>query len=98
MAQSLNLTNYGNLNIVAQTTITADTAANASSAPVANSKDFDNGGPVLVGNIGAETAELLTASIPLSATVVPFSTNTTLPHNAGEAVTLLFGDQIKVYR
>lgn len=98
MANSFGLSNYNRNNIVAQTALTADIAAGVSSLPVGNSSSFNGGGYVLIGNVGDSSAEMQTASNPVSSTAIPISATTALPHNFNDRITLLFGNQLKVYR
>src|SRR5947209_697535 len=98
MANTINLTNYNRLNIVTQTALTLDEVAGINSLQVGNSAAFAGGGPVIIGNLGSSTAEMQTATNPSSSTAVPLSANTSLPHNFNDFVTLLFGNQLRVYR
>lgn len=96
MSQVLEFENFGSDNILARTTLTADIAAGVSSLPVTNSNDFA-AGPVLVGDAGNANSELLTATTISSATAIPTSGASLLPHNFNEPIYRLYGSQIKVY-
>lgn len=98
MAQTLSLPNFELRNRIAQASLTQDIATGINSLPVGNSAGFTTGGPTIIGNLGSNTTELQTANSPTSSTAIPLSASTALPHNFNDFVTLLFGDQIRVYR
>src|SRR6266496_230700 len=97
MAQQVAVPNFRSLNILARTVFADDIIIGSDSLTVQNSTDFANGGPVLLGNIGSETAELLSCSTPPDAVTLPLESPTTLSHNAAETVLLLYGDQLRIY-
>ncbi|HVB24123.1 MAG TPA: hypothetical protein VNG51_19450 [Ktedonobacteraceae bacterium] len=99
MANSISLTNYNRPNLVGQpTALTQDLAAGVNSLPVGNSASFSGGGYVIIGSLGSSVSEMQTATSPVSSTAIPLSATTSLPHNFNDLVTLLFGNQIRVYR
>lgn len=95
--QTLKLSNFSERNLVDQTQLTAVVAPAASALPVANSANFTTG-YVLLGTIGAKTAEMVTSNSPTQATSIPLSATTALQHEQYEPVYALFGNQINVYR
>ena len=96
MSQALSLKNFSNLNILSQTNLTLDIAVATTSLPVLNSGDFTFG-PILIGPLGSETQEMVTATVPTIANAIPLSSGTKLPHNNGSSIMMLFGDKIKIY-
>lgn len=100
MAQTLQIPNYGSLNIIngSQTQLTAATASGVNSLPVQDVDDFATSGYVLIGTKGAGTSELLQAGTISGATTIPLTTNTAQAHNQFDPVYPLFGNQINVYR
>lgn len=98
MANNINISNFDRPNILAQAQLTQDTAAGVNSLPVGNSASFAAGGYVLIGNVGSSTAELKTSNATASGTAIPLASTTALAHSFNDFVTLLFGNQINVYR
>lgn len=96
MAQTLTIPNYAKQNIVEASSITADTAAGATTATLANIHNFAADTYMIFGQLGAEVSELRKITSVASNTVtVPALT---FAHNRFDVVTALFGDKIKVYR
>ena len=100
MANSLSFTNFNRKNILAQTKLTADIAAGVSALPVGNSAAFTttSGSYLLVGNVGSPLAELQSATTGGTNTSIAITSTTTVAHNFSDFVSLLFGNQIRVYR
>jgi hypothetical protein len=96
MSQTLKIKNFGSLNVVKQSPLTVDIAAGASSLPIQNTVDF-GAGPVLVGQPGGNSTELVTAASPSAASSLPLTGVTLQPHNENDPVYMLFGSQIQIY-
>lgn len=98
MPQTLKLANFQSNNILSQTELTADEATGVSALPAVNSVNFVQNNLVLIGPRGGQSSEILTTAAPADGNTVSLAAPTTLPHNSGEPLTLLFGDRIKVWR
>lgn len=97
MSQTIKINNFGSANILSQTRLSDDIAANVSSLPVINNADFGNNSIVLIGEPGQNNCEILLASASNDATHVMLQAPTKLSHNRNEPVISLFGNQIKIY-
>lgn len=97
MSQTIDLNNFTG-NILNQVKLTNDTAAAVTALSVTNSAAFISGLPIVLGNPGSDTCELLTTTTPADSTTVTPTAATTLPHNSGEAVSILFGTSLRIYR
>lgn len=96
MAQTLSLDNYGSLNTLLQTSLTADATAGSNVVlAVKNSANFSSGQHIAIGRPGTEQCEIqaITAITATSITVGTLS----FAHYADEQITGLFGNQINIY-
>lgn len=97
MAQTLKLTNFSSINIVAQSQLILPVAAGDTTLKIANVDDFTTG-YVLIGTPGSNTAEILPAGSASAGTSISLLSPTILPHSQYDAVYALFGNQLKIYR
>lgn len=100
MANSLSVSNFDRPNILAQTQLTKDIAAGVTSLPVGNSSSFTttSGSYVLIGTAGSPTAELGEATTGGTSTSITVTATTTLAHSFNDFVSLLYGNQLNIYR
>lgn len=74
-------------------------ASGVSAVLIKNSNKFVNGQKVLIGSMGRERSEILTVNgTGLTATNLPFTTNTVFPHDADDPVFILDYDKVRIYR
>lgn len=97
MAQTLNIRNFGSLNLLQATQLSANIAASSNSLPVINAAGFTTD-YLLIGVIGSDVAELLPNTSTNSGLSIPLSNPTILPHNQGDPICALFGNQLNIYR
>lgn len=99
MALTLRIDNFAPANLSEGSALDADTAVSASpiAVLVKNSVGFTLNGPVLVGNLGSETAELRYVTLIGDATHVTLN-SLAYVHNRFDPITSLIGDQIQLYR
>ena len=98
MPATFTIPNFSQTNIKGSTKLSAITLAGATSLPVQNSAGFANGNFIVTGALGAEGAELNTVNaVVTSTTALPIAA-ASFKHSQYEAVSLLFGNQIKIYR
>lgn len=97
MAEILRPTNFDAINIAEKTELSADVAAGQKVANVLNSQGIVADDFFIIGELVSELSELaqLDAKSGNELTAV---VNYALAHKKGEAVTKLFGNQIKIYR
>lgn len=96
--QTIQINNYDLPNVLASTQFSSDlTTTGVVSLPVNNSSGFTSG-YVILGGLGSSTAEMQTAIAAPGSTSITLSSGTLLLHNFNDPVTLLFGNQINVYR
>jgi len=98
MSQTIDIDNFDSNNIVAQTQLSSDlTSTSVTTLPVNNSSGMSSG-YIIIGALGSSTSEMLIASAAPTSTSITTSSGTLLQHNFNDPVTLLFGNQINVYR
>ncbi len=74
-------------------------ASGVSAVLIKNSNKFAVGQKVLIGSMGRERSEILTVNgTGLTATNLPFTTNTVFPHDADDPVFILDFDKVRFYR
>lgn len=74
-------------------------ASGVSAVLIKNSNKFAAGQKVLIGSMGRERSEILTVNgTGLTATNLPFTTNTVFPHDADDPVFVLDFDKVRFYR
>ena len=97
MAQSLKIDNFAVTNIIDRNILAADAPASSVDIALANTYSYGNGQYLMVGALGMETAELSTITSIAGAiglVIAPLKLN----HYQTEPVTILFGNQINIYR
>lgn len=97
MAEVLRPTNYDAINILEKTELSADVAAAQKVANVLNSQGFVSDDFFIIGELVGELSELAQVDSK-TGNAITAETNYANPHKKGEAVTKLFGNQIKIYR
>lgn len=97
MSSSISIRNYGDLNILEQSNLTADSEVGAASISVENNQNFAIGRFVAIGTLGSEVCELREVQA-VSDTTITFTQALKHSHEAYEPVTVLFGDKLRVYR
>lgn len=98
MAQTLELENYSQLNILNVVSLDADYPAGASSLVLKSTLDLAANDYLVLGLLGQMGNELVQVQSVTNATTIALVSPTTLDHRRYEQITKLFGNQIKVYR
>lgn len=101
MSVTINIDNYGALNIKEKLILTADIAAGVTSLPVVNSDGPVASDFLVLGALGTEYSEKVQASATTptpDATHINLQAVTAIKHSQFDPAWLLFGDQIQVYR
>lgn len=81
-----------------QTFLTAPISSNVSTLAVKNNQKFTGSSRVLIGDMGTETAEIITVSGVTGATTVTLSSPTSFAHSIDTPIYVLQFDQVKFYR
>jgi hypothetical protein len=97
MSQTLQLSNFDNPNIGETTQLNADVAVADTTLTINFSDDIEAGDLLYLSRLGSESGEVVTIATIVDADSVTASA-ATKPHNRFEEATVLFGDQIKIYR
>ena len=98
MAQQLTIDNYGSLNIIQRDQLAADTLVGDQTITVPNTNGYTTNQHAIIGAIGVDTSELVQFQSTPSATTVHLVAPLRLPHQRFDKLTLIFGDQIRIYR
>lgn len=97
MSQTLQIANFGSLNILERSEMNADLAVGGTSLTVNFSDDIATDDYLYLGTLGSPGGEVVTVTAVPDADTITVSA-TTKPHSRFDAVTKLFGNQIQVYR
>lgn len=97
MAQTLTLSNFDNPNIRETTKLNADVAVADTNLTISFSDDIEAGDFLYLSRLGSESGEVVTVASIIDADSITASA-ATKPHGRFEDATVLFGDQIKIYR
>lgn len=97
MSATLSIKNYGDLNILETSRLTADAAAGATTVSLENIQNFIADSFIVVGQVGHEQCELRAVE-SVTDQVATLTVALSFAHDAYEPVTKLFGDKHKVYR
>lgn len=97
MSQTLQITNFSELNIKERSVLDADAAVGATSVTAAYNDNMANNDYLYLGQLGTESGEVATISSLTGAKTIGTSA-LTKAHNRFEPATVLFGNQLKIYR
>lgn len=97
MAQTLRPTNFDSINLQEKTELSQDVAAGQKVARVLSTQGIVSGETYVVGELGAEQAELKVLDSKADNDLTAL-TNFLHQHRKGETVTKLFGNKIRIYR
>lgn len=97
MAEIIRVPNFDSVNLKEVTFIDADAESGQANLTLFNETVYSAGHKVLIGNIAQENSEVGTIG-NISGKSVTLAANLVNKHIRGEAFTLLFGDQIRLYR
>lgn len=96
MSVNLKIKNFSESNLLEQTAVRTDMLAGVTTIPVESGSGFAADDPVVIGELGSESAELKMISAATADTLT--ATATVFAHGRFERVTQLFGNKIVVYR
>ena len=97
MAEVLRPSNFDSINVLERTELASDVAAAQKVANVINAQGIIASDFYVIGNLGAELAELAKLDTK-STNALTAIANYAQAHKKGDAVTKLFGDKIRIYR
>jgi hypothetical protein len=97
VAQTLNLSNYDDPNIKETAKINADVAVDDTSLAISFSDDLEEGDLLYLGRLGSESGEVVTVATIVDSENITIAA-ATKPHSRFEDATVIFGNQIKIYR
>lgn len=98
MSQTVKIDNFSALNIVQASVLNADIAAGTSvTISIPDTAGIVAGDFLALGALGSTSCEIVTVASVTNATALVITT-VGLPHQRSEAVTKLFGTQVKLYR
>ncbi len=97
MSETIRTANFSQANLKERTQIETDVVAGVQTVTVLNSSGYAVGDKVLLGAVGAETAEVLTIQ-GITGKDITFTTVLTNRHTKYEEMILLEGDQVRLYR
>lgn len=97
MAEVLRPSNFDSINILERTELVSDVAASQKVANVVNAQGIVADDFYVIGNLGAELAELAQLDSK-NVNALTAEVNYSQAHRKGDAVTKLFGNKIRIYR
>ncbi len=97
MSEIIRVPNFSSINLKEVTFLNADAAAGQNLVTILNDTTYSAGHKILLGNPSQETSEVGTIQ-SLANKVITLSGNLSNRHIRGEMLTLLFGNQIRLYR
>lgn len=97
MSQTLTIANFKQINVVERGRLADDAAIAATSLNVVDTNNFAADDYLYIGAFGSEGGELVTVTSTTDTDTLVVSA-LTKPHNKGEEIARLFGNQIRVYR
>ena len=97
MSATFELINYTENNVLEKTRLAADADASTTSLTVENNQNIAADSYLVLGNLGAEQAELLQVSSVSGNTAVT-SNSTDFNHKKFDPITRLFGNKLRIYR
>jgi hypothetical protein len=97
MSQTLQLSNFDDPNIRETAKLNADVTVNDTALTINFSDNLDAGDFLYLSRLGSESGEVVTVASIIDADSITTSA-ATKPHSRFEDATVLFGDQIKIYR
>src|SRR5215213_7758589 len=97
MSEIIRVPNFSSINLREVTFLNADAAAGQALVTILNDTTYVAGHKILIGDPSQETSEVGTIQ-SLASKVITLTGNLSNRHIRGEMLTLLFGDQIRLYR
>jgi hypothetical protein len=97
MSEIIRVPNFSAINLREVTFINADAAAGTDAITVLNDSSYTGGQKILIGNLSQENTEVGTI-LSVASKIITLTANLSNRHIRGEIITLLFGDQIHLYR
>lgn len=97
MSVTLKIDNYPQLNVKEIANLAADVEPGATSLTLLNNEGIEANDILIVGRRGSETGELRTVA-SITGSTIATTDAITLHHDTYEDISVLFGDQLKIYR
>lgn len=97
MSEVLRVPNFSSINLLEQTTLDADALSGQNQITLLNQIGYTVGNKILVGIVGGETSEVQEIN-GIAGKLLTLTANLNNRHLKYEVVTLLVGDQVRLYR